>query len=105
MDPAVWLRGDEGEGGDGARLLSPYSQSAWIYIAVSLLAETVAQVPFRIARLPASGRRELNGPGGRRRDPDLRRRMLRENLLERGAAAELFEQPHPTMDRALFWEM
>ena len=162
LDPAVWLRGDEAEAGEGARLLSPYSQSAWVYIAVSVLAETVAQIPFRIARLPASAARELRlgtrnpqlalnsqsvsekpppSPpleerAGERRpfshphppfladfqtrsrtslanpaqetaagDASRRKRILSENIIERGPVVELFERPHPTMDRALFWEM
>src|SRR6266478_5770296 len=62
MDPAVWLRGDEAEGGEGARLLSPYSQSAWLYIAISVLAETVAQIPFRIARLPRRSQTQAGIP-------------------------------------------
>src|SRR6266568_5607820 len=148
MDPAVWLRGDEAEAGEGARLLSPYSQSAWVYIAVSVLAETVAQIPFRIARLPASAARELRAAthnsafsafsavnllsaarelraATRNAQPALnshsslvkpaqetaaadasrRKRILSENIIERGPVVELFERPHPTMDRALFWEM
>src|SRR6266568_5149733 len=124
MDPAVWLRGDEAEAGEGARLLSPYSQSAWVYIAVSVLAETVAQIPFRIARLPASAARELRA-ATRQAQPALnghpslvkpaqetaaadasrRKRILSENIIERGPVVELFDRPHPTMDRALFWEM
>src|SRR5260370_40185597 len=60
MDPAVWLRGDEMDAGEGAKLLSPYSQSAWVYIAVSVLAENVAQIPFRISRIPQSAKRDLS---------------------------------------------
>src|SRR2546422_377864 len=58
LDSAAWLRGEDIGEGEGAKLLSPYSQSAWVYIAISVLAENVAQIPFRISRLPASARRE-----------------------------------------------
>src|SRR6266404_5514984 len=118
IDPAVWLRGDEMDTGEGAKLLSPYSQSAWVYIAVSVLAENVAQIPFRISKIPQSASKHLAGrndspsPGGEGRGEggtsplpsSTRRRLLGENIIESGPVVELFEHPHPTMDRALFWE-
>src|SRR6266446_1131988 len=60
LDPAAWLRGEDIGEGEGAKLLSPYSQSAWVYIAISVLAENVAQIPFRISRLPQSAKRDLS---------------------------------------------
>src|SRR5438105_485803 len=54
FDPANWLRAEETDTTGGATLHSPYSQSAWVYIAISVIAETVAQIPFRIARPPAT---------------------------------------------------
>src|SRR5438552_10931996 len=60
FDRAAWLRGEDLDENDGAKLLSPYSQSAWVYIAVSVLAETVGQVPFRIARMPKTLNPNLN---------------------------------------------
>src|SRR6266446_5792850 len=119
LDPAVWLRGDEMDAGEGAKLLSPYSQSAWVYIAVSVLAENVAQIPFRISRLPQSAKRDLSrnlnlnpnlnphssGPVVPWSRSPVVHRLLGENIIESGPAVELFEHPHPTMDRGLFWEM
>src|SRR6266446_5358793 len=119
LDPALWLRGDEMDAGEGAKLLSPYSQSAWVYIAVSVLAENVAQIPFRISRLPQSAKRDLSrnlnlnpnlnphssGPVVPWSRSPVVHRLLGENIIESGPAVELFEHPHPTMDRGLFWEM
>src|ERR1051326_4158870 len=109
FDPAAWVRGDDIEDNGGATLLSPYSQSAWVYIAVSVLAETVAQIPFRIARVPWSAERELTGGNGGngeiKRKRQRQTKILGENILEHGAVVDLFEHPHPSMDRALFWEM
>src|ERR1051326_3569896 len=48
---AAWLRADDLDTSEGATLHSPYSQGSWVYIAISLIAETIAQIPFRIARL------------------------------------------------------
>jgi len=117
-NPTVWLRGNDYEDEGGAKLLSPYSQSAWVYIAVSVLAETVAQIPFRIARLPSSPsssfsssnffgaeKPDRGGGGERGRGGFPLRRMLSESIIEHGPVVELFNHPHPTMDSALFWEM
>src|SRR5258708_37328422 len=65
LDPASWLRRDDFQDGEVARLLSPYSQSAWVYIAISVLAENVAQIPFRISRVPGSARKELSAEAQR----------------------------------------
>jgi phage portal protein BeeE len=102
--PGDWLRAADIETDGGAELRSPYSQSAWIYIAVSVLAETVAQVPFRIARIPRNAGKLLSGPRYQVSGQKMLRRILGENLVESGPVVELFDNPHPTMDRALFWE-
>src|SRR6266851_7318689 len=68
LDPASWLRRDDFQDGEGARLLSPYSQSAWVYIAISVLAENVAQIPFRITRIPPSAKQDLNAKAQRSKD-------------------------------------
>src|SRR6266446_1487677 len=100
LDPATWLRGDDIEDGEGAKLLSPYSQSAWVYIAISVLAENVAQIPFRISRVPASAKRDLHHSTTPQLHHSIRSRALGENIIESGPVVELFEHPHPTMDRA-----
>lgn len=82
--PAVqsWLRGGDVDEAGSSRLRAPYLQSPWIYTAVSILAETVAQIPFRISR----------GRGKSR------------VLVREGAVYDLFQNPHPLMSRALFWQ-
>lgn len=95
-----WLNGANLEDRDrGATLMSPYSQSSWVYIAISCLAENVAQIPLRISKVPDSARRRLS----RGAQAAFRKRVLGENIIESGAAVDLFNNPHPTMDRALFW--
>ena len=76
-----WLRGADLDAG-ASKLAAPYSQSAWIYVAVSVLAESVAHVPFRISRGRGKG----------------------ETLVDSGPVYELFRRPHPSMSRALFWQ-
>src|SRR5258708_7203397 len=84
LDPATWLRGDDIEDGEGAKLLSPYSQSAWVHIAISVLAENVAQIPFRISRVPRSAEKEISRIGRISRTENLRQRALAENIIESG---------------------
>ncbi len=104
---AAWVRGEDVDANDaGAKLLSPYSQSAWVYIAVSVLAENVAQIPFRISQVPAEAKqklkqlRRISDPRAR----NWRKKILGENIIDSGAVVDLFEDPHPTTNRALFWE-
>src|SRR6516165_9295230 len=87
--PGDWLRAADIETDGGAELRSPYSQSAWIYIAVSVLAETVAQVPFRIARIPRNAGKLLSGPRYQVSGQKMLRRILGENLVESGPVVEL----------------
>jgi HK97 family phage portal protein len=77
----TWLRGLDLETGS-TKLTAPYSQCAWVYVAVSVLAESVAHVPFRISRGRGKG----------------------ETLVDSGPVWELFNRPHPSMSRALFWQ-
>jgi len=111
VDPATWLRSDDHEPNRGAILHSPYSQSAWVYIAITALAETVAQIPFRIARIPNTSSSSSSSSSSSTTPllhhsitPSLRR-SLGEHLLEHGPVVDLFNHPHPTMSRTLFWEM
>jgi phage portal protein BeeE len=98
-DLQAWATGgDVVDTAAGAELDMPYAQSSWIYIAVGCLAENVAQIPLRISRVPESATKELR----RGAAATFKRRVLGENIIEAGAAVDLFAQPHPTMDRALF---
>ena len=108
-DVAAFLNGTDTDenGSNGAKLITPYSQSAWVYIAINRLAKKVSSVPFRISRVgngQAKRVRSLRSSS----DPRHRafvRRALGETIIESGDAVDLFNAPHPTMNRQLFWEM
>lgn len=103
----AWLRGDDVDSSAGAQLTSPYSQSAWVYIAVSRLAEKIASLPFRISQVDGAEARRIRA-AHRSGDPRRRqaaRRDLGETIIDSGDVVDLFNRPHPTMDRQLFWEM
>jgi HK97 family phage portal protein len=76
-----WLRGSDLDAPQ-TKFVLPYAQSAWVYVAVSVLAETVAHIPFRFSR----GR-----PKG-------------EEIVESGPLVELFRQPAGGISRTLFWQ-
>jgi phage portal protein BeeE len=81
LSPAqTWLRGDDSCA--TPLLVSPYQQSVWVYTAVSALAQTISSIPFRISRGDRSG----------------------ENLVTHGPVVDLFNRPHPTLNRFRFWE-
>ena len=88
-------------------MTNPYAQSAWVYIAISRLAEKIASIPFRISRMDAGRVRKVRAfaRAGDARHRALARRALGEAVIEEGDVVELFEHPHPTMPRQLFWEM
>ena len=105
-DMQSWVQGmDIPDSEQGAKLVSPYMQSTWIYTAVSVMAEALAQIPFRISRVGEEKARRVRGlrGSGDPRHREYVRRELGENILDSGPAVELFERPHPTMDKTLFW--
>ncbi len=91
----------------GAKLLNPYSQSSWVYSAISILAQNVANIPFRISRMGGGNVRKVrslrNSADPRHRS--MVRRALNQDIIDSGDVVDLFQQPHPTMDASLFWEM
>ena len=105
---ADFIKGtDIDDAGRGAALNTPYEQSAWVYCAISIIAQSIAQIPFRISRVGGDQARKVRALRGSA-DPvhrQLCRRALGETILESGGAVDLFNRPHPTMDRELFWEM
>lgn len=110
VSPAVagFLSGsDLDDDGSGTRLVTPYSQSAWVYTAVSILASHVAQIPFRISRMDCDCARRVRALRGSEdaRHKAFRKKAQSEGVIESGAAVDLFDRPHPTMNRQLFWEM
>ncbi len=64
------------------KLVDPYGQSAWINIAISVLAENLAHIPFRISRSKRGA----------------------DDVIESGPVVDLFENPHPSLTRTLFWQ-
>ncbi|PYJ86383.1 MAG: hypothetical protein DME22_05510 [Verrucomicrobia bacterium] len=99
----AFLRGqDVDAGGDRAKLSSPYSQSSWVYTAVSGLAEGISQIPFRFSRkdqIPAGA------PGRVYRGLSTNWcRRAREAIVDSGPVVALFERPHEHIDRDLFWQ-
>lgn len=107
-DLAGWMVGNDVDTqGNGAKLSQPYMQSAWIYTAVSLIADNIANVPFRISNVGAGkGRRirALRDSSDPRHRSEVRR-ALGETLVDSGPVVDLFNAPHPTMNRTLFWEL
>src|SRR5687768_13698892 len=78
----AWLAGRDDT--LGATTLSvPFTQSTWIYACVTALAENVSNIPFRI----------ITGPEDN------------ERVIQSHPALELFNRPHPNMDRFQFWEL
>lgn len=106
-DVSSFLNGTDIEDQQGAKLVIPYAQSAWIYIAVSRLAQKVAQIPFRISRVGSGQGRRIRAlrHSADPRHRDIVRRALGETIIDSGPAVDLFNRPHPSMTRQLFWEM
>src|SRR5215470_8361454 len=106
--PDEWLRAEDQDRSDGAILHSAYSQSSWVYIAISVIAETIAQIPFRIARVGKSSSSSFSSSSSVSSPlspfPPVRS-ALGEHVVDQGPIIDLFIHPHPTMDRSLFWEL
>lgn len=93
--------------GPGAVMSSPYAQAAWVYCAISILAQSVAQIPFRISRVKGGHAKQVRSLRGSN-DPAHRRfcrRALNEDIVVAGDVVDLFRRPHPTMDAQMFFEM
>src|SRR6185436_18843194 len=91
MSPEQWLRADD----DLPRLTltNAFTQSTWIYACVSAVAQQVAQTPFRVGvGEPARGRMSAE-------------RNIGDALVQSGPLIDLLEQPHPQLERFLFWEL
>ena len=104
---ASFLRGDDVTDGAGATLTQPYGQSAWVYVAVNRMARKISSLPFRISTMDDATARKFRAVR-RSADPRHRefcRRAMGENIVECGPVCDLFDQPHATMSRQLFWEM
>jgi HK97 family phage portal protein len=78
----AWLAGAD-VAPAGAVLNNAYQQVPWVYRAINLLAEQVANVPF------------LFSAGDRGR----------ENLITTGPLGEFYARPHPHINRFQYWEL
>src|SRR5207244_4242921 len=77
-----WMKGEDVDQG-GAVLCNAYQQVVWVYRAINVLAEQIANVPF----LFSSGERG------------------RENLITSGPLLDFYSRPHPQINRFQYWEL
>jgi HK97 family phage portal protein len=77
---AAWMKGEDLE---GIVLTNAYEQVAWVYRAINVLAEQVANVPFRFSR---------NEPGS-------------EEQITHGPLVDFYARPHPQINRFQYWEL
>src|SRR6266436_8508017 len=80
--PEQWLRGEDRDT-SGSILSNAYQQVVWVYRAINVLAEQVANVPF------------LFSAGDRGR----------EYLITTGPLLDFYNHPAPGMNRFQYWEM
>lgn len=90
----AFLRGDDA-GGGGAVLSSAYQQSVWVYSCVSAIAEQVAQIPFRFSRVRNNSKLKIKNS----------KRAIGEDIVDSGPVVDLFNRPHPQLNRFQFWEL
>src|SRR4051812_25056679 len=81
-DAAAWLRGEDPEDG-GAVLSNAYQQVVWVYRAINVLADQIANIPF----LFSTGERG------------------RETLITSGPLLDFYARPHPQINRFQYWEL
>jgi HK97 family phage portal protein len=79
---ADWLRGGDLDQG-GSVMTNAYEQVVWVYRAINVLAEQVANIPFLFSR------------GGRGR----------ETLITSGPLPGFYSRPHPEINRFQYWEL
>ena len=81
-DTDAWLRG-EGSRSNGPVLSNAYQQVVWVYRAINVLAEQVANIPF------------LFSAGDRGR----------ESLITTGPLLDFYSHPNPHINRFQYWEL
>jgi len=77
-----WLRGED-INTTGSVLSNAYHQVVWVYRAINVLAEQVANIPFLFSR----------GERGRKR------------LIATGPLVDFYARPHPHINRFQYWEL
>jgi hypothetical protein len=73
VTPEEWLQGKDLDYGTGPVLSNAYEQVVWVYRAINVLAEQIANIPF----LFSAGERG------------------RENLITSGPLLDFYNRPHP----------
>jgi len=98
---------DDLDSSKGTKFVTAYAQSAWVYIAVSVLAKNIAKIPFRISRVGRGQAKKIRAlrTSSRPEHRQFVRKALGETIIDDGPCVDLFNRPHPTMDANLFWEM
>lgn len=76
-----WLRSEEA--GGGAVLSNAYQQVVWVYRAINVLAEQVANIPFRFSYDQAGA----------------------DHLITSGPLCDFYARPHPQINRFQYWEL
>jgi HK97 family phage portal protein len=77
------LAGSDSSEAAGPVLTNAYQQVVWVYRAVNVLAEQIANIPFLFSR----------GERGR------------ENLITTGPLHDFYNRPHPYINRFQYWEL
>src|SRR5216684_8806577 len=80
--PEQWLRGEDLDS-RSSTLSNAYQQVVWVYRAINVLAEQVANIPF------------LFSAGDRGR----------ETLITTGPLLDFYNHPHPHINRFQYWEL
>jgi hypothetical protein len=77
------IAGSDSSEAHGPVLTNAYQQVVWVYRAVNVLAEQIANIPFLFSR----------GERGR------------ENLITTGPLHDFYARPHPYINRFQYWEL
>jgi len=77
---AAWAKGEDV---GGLTLTNAYEQVAWVYRAINVLAEQVANISFRFSR---------HEPGS-------------EERITHGPLVDFYARPHPQINRFQYWEL
>src|SRR5882757_4554807 len=78
----AWLNGPT-EDANSPLLSNAYQQVVWVYRAINVLAEQVANIPFRFS---------VGETGG-------------EQLITGGPLLDFYARPHPHINRFQYWEL
>jgi HK97 family phage portal protein len=85
VTPEEWVQGKDLDynPGSGPVLTNAYEQVVWVYRAINVLAEQIANIPFVFSV----------GERGR------------ENLITSGPVVDFYNGPHPHLNRFQYWEL